>query len=165
MQANQQLQFLQQKIEDLNSAIFFNLSDAVLKFPSSVVSSLNVDDYGYVWFFVKKPKQHVNEFESEFPVRLDFYKKGKSYFLQVSGKAYVVSDPELVNGFVTLPDDAKNAALRDMVLVKVKMLKAEYQETQTTTNSSWWQNAVNSITAWFRNGSYEPNTYYPHLNV
>ncbi|MBD0332134.1 MAG: hypothetical protein ICV66_05725 [Chitinophagaceae bacterium] len=46
------------------------------------------------------------------------------------------------------------------------MLKAEYQETQTTTSNSWWQNAVNSIYTWFRSGtSYEPNTYYPHLNV
>lgn len=166
MQANQQLNFLQEKIQEIGSAIFFNLSDSVLKFPTSIVSTLKVDDYGFVWFYVQKPKQQLREFEMEFPVRLDFFRKGKNCFLQVMGKAWVVADPEEMNTLDILPEEVKQKTEEGMVLVKVKMMKADYHETPTpSNNTSWWQNAVSTVYAWFRNGNYRPDTYYnPGLN-
>jgi hypothetical protein len=121
-----------------------------------------VDDYGYVWFLVQKPKQTLKEFETEFPARLDFFKKGVDYFLQVMGKGWVVNDPEELNSFVALPEDVKNLANGKMLLVKVKILKAEYYETRTQTRNSWWQQAVNVVTTWFGSNNYrQDNTYFP----
>ena len=71
MQANQQLTFLQEKIREIGSAIFFNLSDSVLKLPTSIVNTLKVDEYGFVWFYIQKPKQDLREFDKEFPVLTD----------------------------------------------------------------------------------------------
>lgn len=159
---NQQLNFLQEKIQEIGSAIFFNLSESVLKLPTSLVSTLKVDDYGFVWFFVQKPRQELKEFETEFPVRLDFFRKGKGAFLQVNGKGWVVTDPEEMNLFVTLPEDAKKIAISEMVLVKVKIMRAEYFETKTSHNHSWWHNMVNSVTTWFRHSNnLRPDVYYP----
>jgi len=155
-----QLNFLQEKIQEIGSAIFFNLSDSVLKLPTSIVSTLQVDDYGFVWFFMQKPKQHLKEFETDFPVRLDFFRKGMSYFLQVMGKGWVVTDPEEMNTISYLPEEAKRLAMNEMVLVKVKIMKAEYYE-KSAGRLSWWQNVVNTFTSWFRNGNYRPDTYYP----
>ena len=161
-QANQQLIFLQEKIQQIGSAIFFNLSDSVLKLPTSVITTLKVDDYGFIWFFVKKPNQQLQEFEQEFPVRMDFFKKGIDSFLQVSGKAWVVSDPEDLNTFSALFNDVDPTAAQDSVLVKVKMLKAEYYETASRAKHSWWYNAVSAVTTWFRSSHHIPsNTYYP----
>lgn len=157
MAINQQLNFLQEKIKEIGSAIFFNLSDSVLKLPTSLVSTVKVDDYGYVWFFIQKPKQHLKEFETEFPVRLDFFRKGTGYFLQVCGKGWVVNDPEEINSF-----DIQAENTHGMVLVKVKIMKAEYYETKTVNHNSWWQNAFSSVTTWFRNSNhYRPETYFP----
>jgi general stress protein 26 len=162
MASNQQFNFLQEKIQEIGSALFFNLSDSVLKLPTSIVSTLKVDDYGFVWFFVQKPLQNLKEFETEFPVRLDFFKKGSGCFLQVNGKGWVVTDPEEMNSFVTLPEDAKKLAMNEMVLVKVKIMKAEYYETRSTNQHSWWQTAVNTVTAWFRHSNdLRPDVYYP----
>ncbi len=158
--SSQQLNFLQEKIREIGSAIFFNESDSVLKLPTSLVTTLKVDDYGYVWFFIQKPKHTLQEFEKEFPVKLDFYKKGTSYFLQVTGKGWVVDDPEEVNGFTNLPLAVKQMTLEDMVLVKVKIGRAEYYETGTTRHS-WWTKAVSTFTTWFRSGHYRPNVYSP----
>ena len=161
MPANQQLAFLKEKIEDLGSAIFFNLSESVLRFPTALVNSMQVDDFGYVWFWVQKPKQSIREFENGFPVRLDFYRKGKHYFLQVTGTAWVVTDPEEV---ALLDADAqKGKGTPAMVLVKVKMLRAEYHETQTAHANSWWQNVVNAVASWFgsSNGYAPSNTFFP----
>jgi len=158
---SQQLNFLQEKIQQIGSAIFFNLSDSVLKLPTSLVSTLKVDDYGYVWFFVKKPKQHLQEFENEFPVRLDFFKKGTEYFLQVTGKGFVVNDPEEMNT-LKMSGEWNTLMCEDVVLVKVKMMKAEYYETQTRTNISWWQSALNTVTTWFGNtNNIGTNIYFP----
>src|SRR4051812_29706369 len=145
MATNQQLNFLQEKIKEIGSAIFFNLSDSVLKLPTSIVTTLKVDDYGYVWFFIQKPKQQLKEFETEFPVRLDFFRKGTRFFLQVNGKGWVVNDPEEVNSFGGIVADQDSQPLKNMVLVKVKIMKAEYYETRSNRNS-WWQNAMSTVT-------------------
>lgn len=159
---NQQLNFLQEKILEIGSAIFFNLSDSVLRLPTSLVNTLKVDDFGFVWFFVQKPRQELKEFETEFPVRMDFFRKGSGCFLQVNGKGWVVTDPEEMNAFDGLPQDAKKTAMNEMVLVKVKIMRAEYYETKTDARSSWWQNAVNSISTWFRHSNnLRPDVYYP----
>jgi hypothetical protein len=161
MQVNQQFNFVQQKIEEIGTAIFFNLSDSVLKFPTTIVSTLKVDDFGFVWLLVQKPKQSLREFEEGFPVRLDFYKKGKNYFLQVSGKAWVVTDPEEINALSLFQEDITQKMNAEMVLVKVKMLKADYHETQTSTRNSWWQNTMSVFTTLFKNSNnYQPSTYY-----
>ena len=161
-QQTQQLVFLQEKIEQIGSAIFFNQSESVLKLPTSLVSNIKVDDFGYLWFFVKKPKQNVQEFDNEFPVRMDFFKKGVDFFLQVNGKGWVVTDPEEQSTFLELFNDVDAGQLEDMVLVKVKMLKAEYYETQMRAKHSWWHNAVNTMSAWFRStNNVGSGTYYP----
>jgi general stress protein 26 len=162
MPATQQLNFLQEKIKEINSAIFFNLSDSVLKLPTSLVNTFKVDDFGYVWLFFKKPKQHIQEFENGFPVRLDYFKKGSTCFLQVTGKAWVINDPEEVNTFIDLNEEVDVALFNDMVLVKVKMLKAEYYETQTRTKNTWWHSAFSMVTTWFRStNNVGPSTYFP----
>lgn len=160
MTANQQLQFLQEKIKEINSAIFFNLSDSVLKFPTTIVSTVKVDDFGYVWFFVKKPKQNINEFETEFPVRLDYFKKGTEYFLQVMGKAWVITDPEELNHFITVTEEVSDQDVENVVLVKVKMMKADFQETPSRNSNSWWANAKYYFFTWFRSSDYRPGTYF-----
>ena len=160
MAANQQLQFLQEKIQEIKSAILFNLSDSVLKFPTTIVSTLKVDDFGYVWFFVKKPKQDIREFETEFPVRLDYFKKGKECFLQIMGKAWVITDPEELNAFMLTNEEVTSAFTDDMVLVKVKMMKADYQETPARNSNSLWPNTFGHIFTWFKSSAYRPSTYF-----
>lgn len=159
---NQQLVFLQDKIRQIGSAIFFNQSDSILKLPTSLVQTLFVDDYGYVWFFVKKPKQYIQEFEKGFPARLDFFKKGVDYFLQVTGKGSVVSDPEELQYFQQQQEDPTAPVPHQMVLVKVKILKAEYFETNARLRSSPWQTARHFFSNLFKApGGVGSSTYFP----
>jgi hypothetical protein len=119
-----------------------------------------VDDYGYVWFYMQKPKQDLTVFEQEFPTRLDFFKKGANFFLQISGKGWVVNDPEELNTLNVVGADAQSI-LTDLVLVKVKILKGEYYESGTGHNP-WWKQAASVVSSWFRpNNHYRPETYFP----
>ena len=121
MFAQPKVAFLQEKIMELQQALFFDLSSSVLRLPTSVINALHVDDVGQVWFFINKPMQNVNEFEKQFRSRLDFYKKGKSFYLHLTGKGCVVSDPEEINSVIGLDEEYKRQANGTVVLVKLKI--------------------------------------------
>jgi general stress protein 26 len=129
------LGFLQEKIQELRSAIFFNTSNSVLKLPTSIVQTLKVDEAGQVWFFVTRPEQYLHEFEREFPAKLNFFKKGKSFYLHVTGKAFIVTDPEELNDVINVEDEVRRKAISHLVLVKFKIMHAEYYERNEQTNT------------------------------
>jgi general stress protein 26 len=158
--------FLREKIKNLGSAIFFNQSDAVLKLPTSIVRIIHVDEYGYLWFFVQKPPQQLTEFEKEFPVKLDFFRKGQDYSLQVIGNGYIVSDPEELFIITTNVNEVKHFNPGELVLIKVKMTRADYFDNITGNKSSWLRNAINVLQSWiFHHApSYGPTTYYPKVS-
>lgn len=158
--------FLREKIKNLGSAIFFNQSDAVLKLPTSIVRIINVDEYGYIWFFMQKPPQHLNEFEKEFPVKLDFFRKGLDYSLQVIGNGYIVNDPEEIFVITTNIDEVKQFNPNEMVLIKVKMTRADYFNNMTGSKSSRFQNAISFLQSWIfpHAAGYRPTTYFPRIS-
>jgi hypothetical protein len=126
MRAASSIPFLQDKIQGIGSALFYNLSGGVLKFPTTIVSILKVDEMANIWFFMNRPEQQLNEFDREFPTHMQFYRKGKGYYLQIIGKAYVINDPEELNGLIGLSEEIKARAFQEMVLVKVKIGSAQY---------------------------------------
>jgi len=158
--------FLHEKIRNLGSAIFFNQSDAVLKLPTSIVRILHIDEYGYVWFYIQKPAQQLNEFEKEFPVKLDFFRKGLDYSLQVLGTGRMITDPEELLVLTTNINEIKQFDPGKMILIKVKMTRADYFDNISGSKSSWLQNAINLFQSWiFPNApGYKPTTFYPNVS-
>ncbi|MER3497151.1 MAG: hypothetical protein C4308_00185 [Chitinophagaceae bacterium] len=157
---------LYDKIKNLGSAIFFNLSDAVLKLQTSIVKIIHVDEFGYLWFFVQKPPQHINEFEKEFPVRLDFFRKGMDYSLQVLGKGSIVNDPEEILLVTSQIEETRTYDPDRMILIKVKINRVDCFENITSQKSSWFQNAISTLQSWLfpHTPSYGPVTYYPGIS-
>ena len=153
------LPFLQEKISDLRSALFFSLSNAVLKMPTTIVTALKVDEVGQVWFFVNRPVQHIQEFDKEFPARLEFFRKGKNFHLKIMGKACIVNDPEELNGLVEVSEDIKRKAMSQLVLVRVKIQTAEYMENTPPETSGWLQSLRAQFGRWF---GHQPAAYRPY---
>jgi len=153
------LQFLQQKIQELKNALFFSQNTSVLRIGTTIVSVIKVDELGQMWFFVPRPQQAITEFDKEFPVRLEFFKKGKEFFLHVSGKAFIVTDPEEINGLVH--DDLRELAGDHIVLIRVKMGKADYFGTSTSSiHAGWWRDLKNQFHTWMFNTRPGYKPYY-----
>jgi general stress protein 26 len=153
------LRFLQEKIQDLKHALFFSQNTSVLRIATTIISVLKVDELGQMWFFVSRPQQALHEFDREFPVKLEFFKKGKDFFLHVSGKAFIVTDPEEFNGLVH--DDIKELAGANVVLIRVQMMKADYFESgPTAAQSSWWRDLRNHLHTWMFNTRPGYKPYY-----
>jgi general stress protein 26 len=142
------LRFLRDKIQELNQAIFFSQNTSLLRMPTTIVTLSKMDELGQMWFFVPRPQQALQEFDREFPVRLEFFKKGRQFFLHVLGKAFIVTDPEEMNGLVH--DDIREQAADHLVLIKVRMLKADYFEkpAEGARSASWWLDLRNQLHEW-----------------
>ena len=145
------LHFLQEKIYDLQYALFASKSDAVLKMPTSIVSVIKVDDVAQLWFFIPRPKQYINEFEKEFFTRLDFFRKGKNYFLKIDGKAFIVNDPEEINSLMDLPEYVKSTAMNEAILVKVRILNVDYYESRSALTLHWYSRVQEQVNKWLFN--------------
>jgi general stress protein 26 len=165
------LRFLQEKIQDLKNALFFSQNTSLLRIATTIVSILKVDDLGQMWFFVPRPRQALHEFDREFPVKLEFFRKGRDFFLHVSGKAFIVNDPEEMN--CLMDDDIRELAGSHLVLIKVRMLKADYFESPAPANhSGWWRDLRKQFHTWMFNTrpGYKPyyladGVNYPSIDV
>jgi general stress protein 26 len=157
METDKNLSFLNSKMEELGHALFYNFSTAVLKFPVSVIQMAKMDEVGNIWFTVKKPAQSIENFDKDFPAQLHFYKKGMSFHIKVHGKAVIVDDPEELNN---LQEDVKMKIARGNVLIKIKILKAEYFDNDETQRAGVLTNIRNFMNKWlFRE---EPG-YHPYF--
>lgn len=147
---NSDLPFLREKIQELKNALFFSQNSSLLRMATTIVSILKVDELGQIWFFVPRPTQALQEFDREFPVKLEFFRKGKGFFLHINGKAYIINDPEEINSL--LFDDLRQQVSPNMVLIKVKMGKVDYFEsTMRTHQSGWWRDLRTQLHTWLFN--------------
>jgi hypothetical protein len=111
---------------ELEHALFFNYSPSVLRLPASVITALHVDEVGQIWFMVRRPQQQLHEFDRVFPSRLDFYKKGKPFHLQVTGKCAIINDPEEINCAIHISENIRQQLTPEMVLLKMAVAEIFY---------------------------------------
>jgi general stress protein 26 len=140
--------FLKEKINELQTALFFNHSSSVFKIPTSVVRVLDTDDCGQIWFCLPAYNGVVNEMDKRFPAFLQFFKKGKQFHVKITGRGYIVNDPEEVNGIEWIDNEMKIAAISGKtMLVKVKIQYADYFEQKKKQEKIAWKSVFKSAYA------------------
>lgn len=161
MNTQDQIGFITTKIEELGTAVLHSHSNSVLNIKSTIVNTLQIDANGNIWFAVSKPQQEITQFEKQFPVGLNYYKKGTPFFLNVFGVARIVSDPEELT-YANLFNDLKHDLDSDQVLVCVKIMNANYYETEPDKNAGWLTKCKNALLGIF---SFDNDNYYWNLHV
>jgi general stress protein 26 len=124
------------RITELGTAVFHCHGNGLLNLRPTVIKTLKVDENGYIWFLMSRPFQDITEFEKQFPVALNYYKKGAPFFLNVFGVARIVTDPEEL-AHADLDSAVKNDTGDNMILVNVKIEHVNYYKTQEFTNMNW----------------------------
>lgn len=126
MEANNDLLFIKQKIEDIKVALFKAETDSILRLPNNIISTLKADEKGYIWFFTSYTGPYAQYLNKELYVSLEYYKKENTCRLVINGKANIETDNA---------EFPKEFSYDRVVLLKVKILKAEYFENKTTSLS------------------------------
>ncbi len=135
------ISLMRDRIQEIGSALFFNTGNSMFKLPPAIISALRVDDQGNIWFFLHKPDFFIEESDKAFPAKLDFYRKGKPFYIQVSGKAQVITDEYEIDSLVGMAPAQRDEAMNHVMLVKVQVVHAEYYEQkprQVTKLENWW---------------------------
>jgi hypothetical protein len=144
-----QAEMLKSKIMELNSALLFTESASIVKLPTHVISDVELDAEGNIWFVIPRPVQHIEAFEKEMPAKLDFFKKGKDFFIKITGTAFLITDMEEVNNG-NLSDDMK-ARMNDknLIGVKVAVQKTDWVDNTPKPAQNWLQASRSQLSSWF----------------
>ena len=129
MPTDLRLDEVREKLTALQTALFYDLSDSVLKLPVSVIKILTIDELGQIWFAMPVPFSSFRECNSNFLSELHFFRKGQDFYVNITGKAHTVSDPEELNNTLEIPQGIKlHVVAGALTLVKVKIRTADYFE-------------------------------------
>jgi hypothetical protein len=99
----------------LQTGIFFNFSNTVLKLPNTIIRASSVDNQGTDLITVTNPYLDLTGLEKHFYSRLYFYNRQYRYYVIVDGKADLLlpenNEPALSPGNSQQPPD-KNISIR-----------------------------------------------------
>lgn len=140
------LEFLKEKIEDIKIALFKTELNPDLQLPNNIIQTLKVEDDGTVWFFTSCNGNHVENIDSSFYAYLSYQKKGTGCRLQLSGKACLVKNDD--DGLFSMCNYAKGSYGK-LVLVKMKIMQAEFFENTHFEKISWSEKIKNTLTHLF----------------
>lgn len=136
------LDFLKQKISSIQIALFKSEFNSELHLPNNIIQTIRVDDDGTVWFFTSCNGDYAKYIDRSFYAYLDYYRKGTDCRLQVSGKANIVDDDE------EMSKSNEKGAYGKLVLVKLKIMQAEFFENRpqaTASLTSKIKNMINNL--------------------
>jgi hypothetical protein len=136
------LDFLKGKIKDIRIALFKTELNPALQLPNNIIQTLKVEDDGTVWFFTSCNGKQVENIDSSFYAYLSYQKKGTGCRLQLSGKACLVKNED--DGLFSMCNYAKGSYGK-LVLVKMKIMQAEFFENKFFENISWSEKIKNSF--------------------
>ena len=127
------VKFLVAKVKELKTAIFKPDIYAELQLPANIVQTLKVESNGTIWFFTSCLGTHAQQLERSFYGYLDYHKKGSDCCLKLSGEVTVIDkDPESLLSM----SNYSEGIFERLVLVKMKIARAEYFESYQSENVS-----------------------------
>lgn len=142
--------FLREKITELENALFMSESNALVSLPTHIVRITEVDAAGNIWFIIPKPTQVIESFSKEMPARLDFFKKGKEFFLKISGVASIIWSAKEIKE-ANLSMQFSDSLCKGDVAVKVQVESSEYVEKNPKPSSNLIINVGSQVYNWLLN--------------
>ncbi len=141
---------LKSKIMELQSALFFTESSSIVKLPTHVISDVELDNEGQIWFVIPKPAMHLEAYDKEIPAKLDFFKKGMDFFVKVRGVAFLQTDLVEANENTGLSADMKMRMNdKNVIVVKVAIQDSQLIDNTPKPSQNWLQTSRSQLSSWF----------------
>lgn len=120
--------FVRERVKEIRSALFFHEGGTAFIFTATIISALDLDTEGNICFFITRPDYQMVMEDLHFPGRLDFFRKGKPFFLKVSGMASMITDEQENNNYLRRYGISGRKEIVPLLLVKLKVDHVEYYE-------------------------------------
>jgi hypothetical protein len=125
---NPDLSFLQLKIANIGTALFFCGANSLLPFRAYIITALKTDSEGCIWFFISRAWNTPVTYGVNFPASLEFYRKGYPFSLRIEGDGQLENKTAVLQELMGKSVSVKEEALAGVLLVKVKIQNAIYKE-------------------------------------
>ena len=146
--------FITEKIKEIKVGLFKSEINSELLLPNNVIQILRVSDDGHLWFFTSCNGRQAANINRTFYAYLDFHKRGTGSRLLLNGTATIVDEEGDVEELITQSNYSKSVA-SSLVLVKMKIMQAEYFEgSDAAKNSSWKDRIFNSFNSLFSDNNH-----------
>ena len=146
----EEMQVLKSKIMELQSALLFTESSSIVKLPTHVISDVELDNEGNIWFVIPKPAMQIEAYDKEIPAKLDFFKKGKDFFVKVRGMAFLQTDLVEAKSNEGLSAEMHERMQDEAVIaVKVKVMETELVDNTPKPSKNWLQASRSQLSSWF----------------
>ncbi|MEJ7610134.1 MAG: pyridoxamine 5'-phosphate oxidase family protein [Ferruginibacter sp.] len=146
------LSFLREKIQEIKVALFKSEINSELSLPNNIIETISTDPDGNVYFFTSCRGNYAAQIDQPFYAYLEYHKKGTDTKLRISGKAIIVKD----EADVASPENEEHGInTTSIVLVKMKIMQAEYFGQPAHHNDSWTQKLRSTFTHLFSPSSGE----------
>jgi hypothetical protein len=122
------VQLLGEKMKELENALFVSDANSLSKLPTHMVQIAEIDAEGNAWFIIPRPTQVIESFDQQMPAKLDFFKKGKGFYLKLKGLASLIYSEDLLPKTRIFQELSESFKKKKLVAVKLKMQSAEYFE-------------------------------------
>lgn len=149
------VQLLGEKMKELENALFVSDAGSLSKLPTHIVQIAEVDDEGNAWFIIPRPTQVIESFDKQMPAKLEFFKKGKGFYLKLRGLASLIHSEELLPRTRVFQELSGSFKKKKLVAVKLKMQSAEYFENAPKTPSNPVVNLGHMMYNWLLNPLFE----------
>jgi hypothetical protein len=130
MRKDDNLRFIQDKVEGFKMAMFRAEMNSELQLPNNIITTFKTDDEGNIWFFTSCNGAYAQHFEQDFFAHLQYYRKGHDSCLRLNGRACIVKEEGAG------VEDSVIAGSTTIVLIKFKILHAEYCENKQAGTTS-----------------------------
>lgn len=138
----EQFNFITDKIKQIQFALFKSEINSELLLPNNIIQVLKADEDGHIWFFTSCTAKQAKNINPTFYSYLDFYKKGTDCRLRVNGPATIIEDEN--DAFISISNYSKSVSA-SLVLVRMKIMQAEYFEGRLPENISWKNRIFSTI--------------------
>ena len=142
------VQFIREKIQELQTALVFPETNAIVKVPNYVISAAQTDELGNIWFTIGRPALYMEQDEWQFPCRMDFFKKGIGYHMKVYGNASIISHFNEVSCPGMPASLQQHMEDKLEVVIKVELRYADYFELQTIQPENTVQDSSLHLGSW-----------------
>jgi len=127
-----QLAFISDKIKEIGIGMFRSETNSELQLPNNIVRIIKVEADGTLWFFTSCIGFQAENIERSFFAHLEFHKRGTDCRIEINGIGNIAENKE---DLFELSNYSKGTAER-LLLVKLKIMQAEYFESSPLTNLS-----------------------------
>ena len=136
------LDFIKKKIREIKIGLFKTETDSEIKLPNNIIQVLQVEDDGTIWFFTSCSHKQAENVEKSFYANLEFHKKGTDLRVQISGFASIEKDKD---GELLNMSNYSEGISERLLLVSMKIMKAEYFESTIIFDNISWGEKIKSL--------------------